>query len=149
MMIFHEPTFRARYEALASTRSARPDQLNEILLLLVVLAVGARYVSKQEMLAQGLQYDLDSLQKTFLARVSASFLSIVDNTGLEAVQICILLSSYYLYHGKPNLGFVVLGSGVRCAHSMDLHREAAWTRLSMTAREERKRVWWALYAFDR
>jgi hypothetical protein len=116
--------------------------------LLVVLAMGARYVSEQEMRAQGLQYDLDSLQTTFLGRVATGFLSIVDNTGLEAVQICILLSSYYLCHGKPNLGFVVLGTGVRCAHSMDLQREATWTGLSMTAREERKRVWWALYAFD-
>jgi hypothetical protein len=111
--------------------------------------MGARYVSEEEMQAQGLQYDLESLQTTFLARVATGFLSIVDNTGLEAVQICILLSSYYLYHGKPNLGFIVLGTGVRCAHSMDLHREATWTGLSMTAREERKRVWWALYAFDR
>lgn len=149
MMIFHETAFRAKYETLTSSRSATHDQLNEILLLLVVLAMGARYVSKQDMQARGLQCDLDSLQMTFLARVADVFLTIVDNTGLEAVQICILLSSYYLYHGKPNLGFVVLGTGVRCAHSMDLQREATWTGLSTTVREERKRVWWALYAFDR
>lgn len=149
MMLFHETTFRAKYEALTSSRTAGPDQMNEVLLLLVVLAIGAKYVSEQEMQARNLQYDLESLQKTFLARVCAAFLEIVDNAGLEAVQICILMSSHYLYHGKPNLGFVILGTGVRCAHSMDLQRESTWKGLSTIAREERKRVWWALYVFDR
>lgn len=149
MMLFHETTFRAKYEALTSSRSVEPDQLNEVLLLLVVLAIGAKYVSKETMQARGLQCDFDSLQATFLARVAATFLEIVDNAGLEAVQICVLMSSHYLYHGKPNLGFVILGTGVRCAHSMDLHREATWKGLSEISREERKRVWWALYAFDR
>jgi hypothetical protein len=149
MMVFHEATFRRGYEILMTSRQARRDQRNEVLLVLVVLAIGARYISEREMEANGQICDLEALRSSLLDKVSENFLSILDSNDLAAVQLCILLSSYYLYYGKPNLGFIVLGTGLRCAYAMDLHKEVMWGDLEPTTCEERRRVWWALYVFDR
>ncbi|KAK5045422.1 hypothetical protein LTR84_009286 [Exophiala bonariae] len=149
MMVLHEQTFRAHYEALISSGRAHHNQLRQVALTLLVLAMGARYTRHAELTAAGLQVDLETLQSTFLAKVQENLFTILNEVELESVQICILLSSFYLYHGKPNLGFVILGTGIRSAHALDLHREAMWRKLTPVSREERKRVWWALYVFDR
>jgi hypothetical protein len=50
-----------------------------------------------------------------------------------------------------NLGFVVLGSGIRCESALGLHLEISWPSLLPKLRKERRRVWWALFihVFDR
>jgi hypothetical protein len=149
MMVLHESTFRAHYEEMIVFGKAPRSNLRKVALTLVVLAIGARYATNAALNASGLQADLDSLQSVLLAKVQENMITILDDGELECVQICILLSSFYLYHGKPNLGFIVLGAGARCAQAINLHREETWRKSTATVREQRKRVWWALYVFDR
>lgn len=149
MMVFHEPTFMNRYKEMIVSRRAHRSQLRQISLLLLVLAMGARYATKADVEARSLSVSLKDLQLTLLEKVQESLMEIFDEGELESVQICILLSSFHLYHGKPNLGFIILGTGVRCAQAMGLHKESTWRVNSPLVREERKRVWWALYVFDR
>ncbi|KAF6527387.1 hypothetical protein HZS61_010431 [Fusarium oxysporum f. sp. conglutinans] len=68
--------------------------------------------------------------------------------GVEGVQICVLLSTFYLYHDRPNLAFAIHGMGVKCAHAMYLHQEATWKEPTALTREVKRRVWWALYVVD-
>jgi hypothetical protein len=96
---------------------AHRNQLRQVALTLLVLAMGARYTSHTDVVASGLQVNLETLQSTFLAKVQENLLIILNNIELGSVQICILLSSFYLYHGKHNLGFVILGTGIHCAQA--------------------------------
>lgn len=148
-MVLHEPSFRAYYEEMIVSRKAPRSHLRKVALTMVVLAIGARYATKAALNAAGLKVDLDSLQSILLSKVQENMITILDDGELECVQICILLSSFYLYHGKPNLGFIVLGTGARCAQAINLHREETWRKSTAIVREQRKRVWWALYVFDR
>ncbi len=67
--------------------------------------------------------------------------------SIASVQTCILLGSYYLYHGKPHLSFALLGATIKTAQAIRLHRQTL--RGDCKTIEERKRVWWAIYTWDR
>jgi hypothetical protein len=71
----------------------------------------------------------------------------MDDVSISSVQACILLGSYYVYHGKPNLSFALLGATIKTAQAQALHREPL--RGDADSVEERKRVWWTIYTWDR
>lgn len=90
-----------------------------------------------------------NFQRAALKEIEVNILTLCEASDLTAVQICVLVGSFYLYTGRPNLGFVILGSGIRCAYALGLHREPSWVRLAEEDIEERRLVWWALFIFDR
>lgn len=147
MVIVHEPTFRQLYETVLIQR--RRVSHGKRILMLLILAIGANYASREAPQDTQERAQFQNLSSTLIKQVQDLFWEVTDEGGLETVQISILLSSYYLYNGRPNLGFVILGTGVRCAQAIRLHREALWPTMPRVALEERKRVWWALYTFDR
>ena len=71
----------------------------------------------------------------------------MNQNSITAIQVMILLGSFYVYHGRPNLSFSLLGATVKAAQAMGLHREA--THASLPDLEEKKRVWWTIYTWDR
>ena len=148
MAVFHETSFQSEYDAISATGLACRRQFRFLMLLLVVLSMGARYAIAQNG-SFFLEVDLDLLQSKFLTKVRENMDNVLDEGEIESVQICILLSSHYLYHGRPNLAFITLGTGVKSAQAMGLHNEATWTQASQTTVEIRRRVWLALYVFDR
>ena len=147
MLLFHEQTFRRRYEDFLAHGIRSKADSNFYKLLLVVCVLGCQYLDKR--VASDLGFDVVGFQETSLRYLEANLLSLCEDTDLASVQICVLLGSFYLYTGRPNLGFVVLGSGIRCAYALGLHRENSWPRLKEEDTEERRRVWWALFIFDR
>ena len=84
-----------------------------------------------------------------LKEVQAHLLDVIDIGGVESVQICVLLSSFYMYNGRPNLALAILGAGVQSSQAIGLHKESLWGPLTETAKEVRRRAWWALYVLDR
>jgi hypothetical protein len=116
---------------------------------LLVLSMGAHYASDEEVLQKFPTFQLKTFRKLSLKKIEDSLHSLYDAAELEAVQVCCLLGSWYVYHGRPNLAFVVLGAGLRCSQLMLLHKESAWRCLTETVREERRRVFWTLFVFDR
>jgi hypothetical protein len=148
MLLFHEQTFRRRYEDFLAHGIRSKADSNFYKLLLVVCVLGCQYLDKNTASEWG--FDVVGFQEKSLKHLEANLLSLCEDTDLASVQICVLLGSFYLYTaGRPNLGFVVLGSGIRCAYALGLHRENTWPRLREEDAEERRRVWWALYVFDR
>ncbi|KAH7168210.1 fungal-specific transcription factor domain-containing protein [Fusarium sp. MPI-SDFR-AT-0072] len=146
MVLFHEPTFRQRYDAIMLTGQASPDDLPFLVCVMLLLAIGARYIDPTSNLSQELaDTDLDTLQSNLLSSTRLHLLDIVELGGVEVVQVCVLLSTFYLYHDRPNLAFAIHGMGVKCAHTMYLHQEAAWTESTALAREIKRRVWWAFF----
>ena len=127
-----------------------PRQNGVAVLLLMVLALGARYTSEEQGSQIGLtEQERSLLQSNMLTQVRAHFFEILDAGGLECVQCCILLSTFDLYNGKPNLALPVLGAGIGSAQAQGLHKESLWGPAPEGVVEARKRTWWALYVLDR
>ncbi|KAF7624965.1 hypothetical protein AFLA_001841 [Aspergillus flavus NRRL3357] len=148
MMVFHEGSFRQRYASLiTSAYVAGPDN-NFLWLLMLVLALGAHYSSLREPLDEH-HRNLSVLSETLLTQIEYRFLQIIGCPNVEAVQVCVLLGSFHLFNGRPTVGMGVLGSGIKIAQVIGLHREAMWHNLSEVARESRRRSWWALEVFDK
>jgi hypothetical protein len=147
MLLFHEQTFRRRYEDFVAHGMRCKADSNFYRLLLVVCVLGCQYIDKN--VASNMGFDVVEFQEKSLKHLEANLLSLCEETDLASVQICVLLGPFYLYTGRSNLGFVVLGSGIRCAYALGLHRENSWPRLREEDTEERRRVWWALFIFDR
>ncbi|KAF7556022.1 hypothetical protein G7Z17_g1695 [Cylindrodendrum hubeiense] len=83
----------------------------------------------------------------FLKIVESRLVQIMDQHSIAAVQTLILLGSHHVYHGRPNLAFALLGATIKLSHAMGLHRNL--TRGAAGDIEERKRVWWTIYTWDR
>lgn len=148
-MVFHEPSFRHRYDLILESRYASQSDMPFLSLVMLVMAMGARYVTEEVAQERAPGTDLEELQSILLGKVREHLFEIFDEGVIESVQICVLLSSFYLYHGRPNLAFIMLGSGVRSAQAMGLHQESTWRLLTVVEREIRRRVWLAVYVFDR
>ncbi|OGM48681.1 hypothetical protein ABOM_001969 [Aspergillus bombycis] len=148
MMVFHEGSFRHRYESLiASVHVAAPDN-NFLWLVLLVLGLGAHYSSLSEPFNEHCQ-SLSVLSEKLLTQIEYRFLQIIGCPNVEAVQVCVLLGSFHLFNGRPTVGMGVLGSGIKIAQVIGLHRESMWHNLSEVGRESRRRSWWALEVFDK
>ncbi|KAE8342684.1 hypothetical protein BDV24DRAFT_173678 [Aspergillus arachidicola] len=148
MMVFHEGSFRQRYDSLiTSVHVAGPDN-NFLWLVMLVLALGAHYSSLHEPLDEH-HRNLSVLSEKLLTQIEYRFLQIIGCPNVEAVQVCVLLGSFHLFNGRPTVGMGVLGSGIKIAQVIGLHRESMWHNLSDVARESRRRSWWALEVFDK
>jgi len=84
---------------------------------------------------------------SLLRGAGSRLIELMDQTTIASVQTCILLGSYYVYHGKPTLSFSLLGATIRTAQAIGLHRQPL--RGDLESIEERKRVWWTIYTWDR
>lgn len=150
MMIFHQSSLEKEYEDIIGKQIVTPRQNGMAVLILTVLALGARYNSDEQGSEIGFTEQERSLfQDNMMTQVRAHFFEILDAGGLECVQFCILLSTFDLYNGKPNLALPVLGAGIRSAQAQDLHKESLWGPAPDIVIEVRKRTWWALYVLDR
>lgn len=132
------------------SQSVSPRQRGMAVLILMVLALGARYASDEQISRIDIsRHDVTSLQETMLSHIRSQFFDVLDTGGVECVQLCILLSTYHLYNGKPNLAMPILGAGIRSAQAQGLHKENLWGPATDIVLEIRKRTWWALYALER
>lgn len=129
---------------MASGLASRNDH-GFILLLLMVLIMGCWYKSRDPSISGN---EMDLLRAKLLKVVQRDFMDLMDEDCLEFVQLCALLGSFYLYHGKPRSSFSILGAATKTAQAMDLHRNSE-NRWSFEDKEERIRVWWTIYTWDR
>lgn len=148
-MLFHEQTFRSNYENLMTSRKFPRCRSGQVMFTILVLSMGAHYASDEEVMRKFPTFQLKTFRSLSLKKIEDNLLSLYEGAEPESVQVCLLLASYYVYHGRPNLSFVMLGVGMRCSELLLLHRESSWRGLSDIAREERRRIFWALFVFDR
>lgn len=149
-LVVHEPTFRQRYESIVTFGRARPTDKPFLVLLLMVLVMSCQYGS--EIVGAELQLtDLHGWRTRYLNTVRSNFMDLLDEDCIEFIQICILLGSHWLYWGKPRSSFTLLGTAIKSAQANLLHRQGKGQsmRLQRQNFEERKRVWWTIYTWDR
>lgn len=124
------------------------ENFNFCILMSVIWALGAHYL-RRSTYALVPAIVLESLCDSTFQHLEQVFLKVISHPNLEAVQIGILFGSYNLFNGKPNLGFGVLGSTVKIAQVIGLHRESLMVKRNHANCESSRRVWWALEIFDK
>ncbi|KAI0011309.1 hypothetical protein F4779DRAFT_574336 [Xylariaceae sp. FL0662B] len=146
-LVIHEPRFRSEFESIQDGL-AYPSQREFLLLLSTVLGMGAWYVwHKRGTDADYPDEDWQAWALSLIEGAGSQLADLMSRNSIASVQACILLGSYYLYHGKPNLSFALLGATIKTAQAIRLHRQPVWGDRETI--EERKRVWWAIYTWDR
>lgn len=146
-LVVYEPKFRKALHSIADG-SAHPSQRSFLVLLAIMLGMAAWYRSQR--VGTDLANDGDDFQKwstDLLRLVDSNLVELMDQPSVTAVQTCILLGSHHVYHGRPNLSFALLGATIKMSQALGMHREPL--RGDIEDIEERKRVWWTIYTWDR
>ncbi|PWY89691.1 hypothetical protein BO94DRAFT_43720 [Aspergillus sclerotioniger CBS 115572] len=120
VLIFYQDEFRQRWPKLyqPTRRPAVHHGVGFVSAFLLVIAIGLQYAGpyRRELLSK---HGVDlSLRDRILSTVRSYLLDIMSLGSLEAVQTCILLGTYYLYHGAPRLAWPVCGCGLRIAQDV-------------------------------
>ncbi|KAH8698849.1 putative C6 transcription factor [Talaromyces proteolyticus] len=146
-LVVYEPNFRNKLHSIADG-FVYPSQKPFLLLLAVMLGMGAWYRSHRNLTGppddgnEWLTWSADLFKL-----VESHILELMDQPSVTAAQICILLGSHHVYHGRPNLSFSLLGATIKISQAAGLHREPSKGDFEVI--EERKRVWWTIYTWDR
>ncbi|SCV33634.1 uncharacterized protein FFB14_04614 [Fusarium fujikuroi] len=158
ILVFHQDDFRRKFQDLYShmTTSSGSNALSRgigfLAVLLAVFATSLHHIGTQESKLKSHNIDPKELKDRILDTLKLRFLDIVSRGSLEAVQFCVLLASYYLYHGQPGMAWPLSGSGLRIAQALGLHRKTTSGDISDQSLnqqiQDRKRAWWAVYEID-
>lgn len=164
MLLFHQSDFRGLFRKLyreleeQDRRQPTSVGLGFLSVFGAVCIVSLRYIDarqKASLSECGIQSDV--LQEKLLTTLRLRLLEIVSQGCIEAVQVCVLLGSFYLYHGEPELAWPICGCGLRIAQALNLHRRRPQAEGSgppdlddpgQRAEETRKRCWWAVYEIE-
>ncbi|OAA81762.1 Transcription factor [Akanthomyces lecanii RCEF 1005] len=148
MMLFEETLFRERYSQLLESSHVVYYEENFLWLTMLVIALGAHYTSLCQAPGQS-RTEMKKLSTDIMGQIEAKFLQFMGCATLEAVQISVLLGSFLLFNGRPNVGLAISAAGVKIAQVINLHRESLWPDCPAVEREARRRTWWTLEVFDK
>lgn len=160
VLVFHQREFRDQFQQLYASDwedfEEHKSRLGYVSVLLAVCAVSLQYTSfdqKQELADVGIEQHV--LQDEMLDALRFRLLDIVSLGSLESIQTCVLLATFYLYHGQPELAWPICGCGLRIAQALNLHRRSSSGNSTpdldnpiQRAQESRKRCWWAIYEIE-
>ncbi|KGO67729.1 Transcription factor, fungi [Penicillium italicum] len=146
-LAIYEPKFRKSILSIADG-FAHPSQRPFLVLLALMLAMASWYRSKKSCTGPtDNSEDMKKLSADLLGLVESNLVELMDQPSVTSAQTCILLGSHHVYHGRPNLSFSLLGATIKMAQSLGMHR--GLQRGDFETIEERKRVWWTIYTWDR
>lgn len=165
MLVFHQSDFkglfRQLYTDLEGKHPKRPTNvgLGFLSVFAAVCIVSLRYIDAgQNGILSEYAVRPEDLQQQLLTTLRLRLLDVVSQGSIEAVQVCVLLGSFYLYHGEPELAWPICGCGLRIAQALNLHRQRPQSGGSrgppdladpeQRAEETRKRCWWAVYEIE-
>ncbi|KAK7906260.1 hypothetical protein LTR67_000986 [Exophiala xenobiotica] len=148
MLLIHEPSLRNEIQNFKTTGYVRADRVPSLILAILVIAVGAKYATSPAAYGKCPGFDLDGLSTRFICKAEEKLLDVYEAAGIEAVQISLTLSSFYLYHGRPSRSVAVNGSCLRVAMNLGLHKESSWKMSDPVTRELWRGLSWALYTAE-
>ncbi|CAK1356399.1 unnamed protein product [Cercospora beticola] len=151
LLAFHQDPFRSRVRDLLRDQAELSSRASQspsfVASLLCVILIGLRYTGafRRQELAQ-LGVDTAILGRDLQEVLKTRFLDIVAIRSLEAVQSCVLLGTYFLFHGEPATAWPVISAGVGVAKTIKLDRPLSAG--SEVEAQARSRCWWALYEVE-
>lgn len=94
--------------------------------------------------------DADAPRQQILIAPRLILLGILNLGSSGAVQLCVLLGSYHLHHGEPELAWSFCGRPLRLAQALDLYRLPTAGTKGLSSQEigVRKRCWWAVHEIE-
>ncbi|KAK4949685.1 hypothetical protein LTR10_011526 [Elasticomyces elasticus] len=145
IFLFHEPSFTGRAEQLLSTTSWMRQDQPAMMAILTAAATALKCVLNDtawagHSLLASYGLDAKSLLSNLIAEVRLHLLDILDDSQIETVQVCLLLGTYYIYHGSPSLAWSILGMAIRTAYALALHCEDPEDEQKITT-QVRHRTW--------
>lgn len=152
IMILVEPNFRKTAQEIITRDQWHRRELGSCMLVLAVAAIGLQSVLSDKewdghtkLRARGI--DPETMLQEFISEIRLHLLDVLEDCRVEAVQIPLLLSSYYVFHNSPRLAWTVLGMSVRAAHALDMQsQDTSGTDLIME--ETKSRCWNHLVVSD-
>ncbi|KAF5628957.1 transcriptional regulatory [Fusarium sp. NRRL 52700] len=158
ILVFHQDDFRSKFQDLYNRDTFPPGPntssrgIGFVAVSLAVFVTSLHHIGAQESKLKSYNIDPEELKNRILDMLKSRFLDIVSRGSLEAVQFCVLLASYYLYHGEPGMAWPLSGSGLRIAQALTLHRKMPpgdpSDQVLKQQIQDRKRAWWAVYEID-
>lgn len=137
MLVFHQSDFKELFQQLYSNLDDRHPKrttsvgLGSLSVLTAVCIVSLRYIdAEQRGILSEHAVRPEDLQKKLLTTLRMRLLDVVSQGCIEAVQVCVLLGSFYLYHGEPELAWPICGCGLRIAQALNLHRQTPQSGVS-------------------
>ncbi|KIX04928.1 uncharacterized protein Z518_05799 [Rhinocladiella mackenziei CBS 650.93] len=126
IFVFHEPTFMARAETLLSSASWTRQDLPVAMTILTTAAIALKCILNDtswpgHSILASYAMNAKSLLSDLIAEIRVHLLDLLDDSQIETVQVCLLLGTYYIYHGSPSSAWSILGMAVRTAYALALH----------------------------
>ncbi|CAD6503809.1 BgTH12-05554 [Blumeria graminis f. sp. triticale] len=140
MPILHRPTFEQEFENLYKSAGISSMTPAWISLFYTVLAVGILYSTENPV--QHMQKGREYLEISRMLNDSWN-----DDFTLNHVRTAILTSMFLMEVNKRSAAWVWLASAVSISQDIGLNSEAS--SCSEIEAEMRRRVWWAIYVWDR
>ncbi|CAG8888246.1 unnamed protein product [Penicillium egyptiacum] len=145
ILIFHEPSFRETARRIISQTSWRRQDLSPTMAVLAVAVIGLHSVLPDQRwpgheLLREHSVDGEKLIHGLINEIRRNLLDISIDCRIEAVQVCFLVSSYYVYHSSPSIAWTVSGMAVRSAYALHLYTKSAKCE-SPVVDEVRSRCW--------
>ncbi|KGO60967.1 Short-chain dehydrogenase/reductase SDR [Penicillium expansum] len=145
ILLFHEPSFRQTARRIISQTSWRRQDLSPTMAVLAVAMIGLQSVLPDQSwpghaLFREHYIDGEKLIHGLINEIRRNLLDISIDCRIEAVQVCLLVSCYYVYHSSPSIAWTVSGMGVRSAYALHLYTKSTQCE-SPVVDEIRSRCW--------
>lgn len=145
IFMFHPQTSMAKAESVLSKPRWTRRDLPDVVLVLAVAAMGLKcvlhdsswdghhYLREEGVVPDALLTDL-------IAECRVHMLDLVDGGQLEAVQVCLLIGTFYIYNGSAHSAWSHLSLAVSTAYALALHCESPADDHDINA-QVRRRTW--------
>ncbi|KAH7343327.1 fungal-specific transcription factor domain-containing protein [Rhizoctonia solani] len=150
----HKPVFYDAYLEFFSGRHQNAPDLDFCVLLAAMCALTLQFcgdADAQAILVEGAM-DKDNLRRKMFefARTMLAHSERIQGPTLERITAMILIAIYLENEGVVNEYYGTIGSAIRTAQSMGMHRdgEGKW-QMNPVEAEQRRRLWWILFTHDR
>ncbi|KAJ5487323.1 hypothetical protein N7530_001623 [Penicillium desertorum] len=145
ILLFHEPSFRQTARRIISQTSWRRQDLSPTMAVLAVAMIGLNSALPDQRwpgheLLREHSVDGKKLMHGLINEIRRNLLDISIDCRIEAVQVCFLVASYYVYHNSPSIAWTVSGMAVRSAYALHLYTKSARCE-SPVVDEIRSRCW--------
>ncbi|CUA67732.1 putative transcriptional regulatory protein C3C7,04 [Schizosaccharomyces pombe 972h-] [Rhizoctonia solani] len=149
----HKPVFYDAYLQFFSGRHQNAPDLDFCVLLAALCALTLQFCGDADAQAiLGGPMDKDGLRRKMFdfARTMLVHSERIQGPTLERITAMILIAVYLENEGVVDEYYGTIGSAIRTAQSMGMHRdgEAKW-HMNPVEAEQRRRLWWILYTHDR
>ncbi|KAJ9236928.1 transcriptional regulator family: Fungal Specific TF [Paecilomyces variotii] len=144
--LFYRPRFMDSVRPLLDSAVWKVDDRGPVVTALLLAALGLQCAAQDpnwsghDTLASS-SLQAHALKDDLLAEVRLHLMDLLDDCRIESVQICILLGTFYIYHGSPSLAWNILGLSVRTAYALSLHTDDHDLTFDPITAEIRHRTW--------